>query len=198
MANFAINIAKQVYEEVFGNFALPKALNLEQRVEKRQTDGGTDLYKKDEFGRDMFCPVTLKVDGKEYTLPYSTVTVSVSKKIVNTELPNRRGSVNEVINLNDLKFQVNGVVVSKTDKLPEDWIKKFAFLAKTKKPIEIINPITDMYMEDEQRVVILSHNLPNMRGISYAQAYSFKLKSDTNLELDVAIKADLPAVTIQG
>jgi len=182
MANYQINFAKQVYENTFGYIQVPKILGLDPKVQRTSTRYGTDLYKKDENGRDVFSPVTLKWGGNEVTLPYSTVSVTGSKKIVNTDLINRKGSVNEQISLNDYIFQINGVVVSDQE-LPEDWLALFAQLFTTKEPIEIVNPVTDFYLADNQNIIITSHNLPSMQGVSNAQAFSFKAKTETNLEL---------------
>lgn len=190
MAKFNINFAKQVYENTFGYYQVPKLLDLDPKIEQSQTRYGTDLYKKDAYGRDVFSPVTLawgkKENSNDYankvTLPYSTVAVTASKKIVNTELVNRKGSVNEQININDYEFQINGVVISE-QALPEDWLDLFAQIFETKEPMEIVNPITDFY--NTGNVIIISHHLPEMRGISNAQAFSFKARTEVNLELEV-------------
>lgn len=185
MAKYAINIAKQVYENTFGYIQIPKTLDLEERSVRSETNTkkGSDYFKKDEYGNDMFAPVTLKFGDREITLPYSTVSISGSKKIVNTELVNRQGSVNEQVNINDYDIRINGVVVSRQEKLPESWLDDFREIFETREPIEIVNPITDFYLKENQNIIILSHNLPDMRGIDYAQAYSFKARTDTNLEL---------------
>lgn len=188
MANdYNINYAKQVYEATFGYFQIPKVLGVEPRVEKIRTNpGGTDYYKKDEYGNDIFAPVTLIVggeDGEEIILPYSTVSITGTKKIIETQLVNRKGSVNEQININSYELRINGVVVTRQERLPESWLKDLNFIFETKEPIEIINPITDFYLKENQNIVITNHNLPDMRGIDFAQAYSFKAKTDTNLEL---------------
>lgn len=183
MADFNLNIAKQVYENTFGYFQIPKFLAWEPRTEATANRYGTDLEKNDEYGNSMFSPVTLKFGEREITLPYSTVSISASKKIVNTELVNRKGSVNEQVNINDYELRINGVVVSRRQRLPEDWLKDLNEIFETKEPVEIINPVTDFYVGEDQNIIIISHNLPDMRGIEYAQSYSFKAKTDTNLEL---------------
>jgi hypothetical protein len=183
MAKYNINIAKQVYENTFGYYQVPKVLGFDQRIEKSTNRYGTQLDKPDEYGNNMFSPVTLKWGNNEITLPYSTVSISGSKKIVNTELVNRQGSVNEQISINDYQFQINGVVVTRQERLPEDWLALFKQVFETSEPVEIINPITDFYLRENQNIIILNHNLPDMRGIEYAQSYSFKAKTDTNLEL---------------
>lgn len=181
MAKYNINFAKQVYENTFGYIQVPKFLGLDPKIQQTSTSKGTDLYKKDEFGRDVFSPVTLAWGTNKVTLPYSTVSVTGSKKIVNTPLVNRRGSVNEQVSINDYEFQINGVVISE-QALPEDWLDLFAQIFETKEPMEIINPVTDFY--NTGNVIILSHNLPDMRGISNAQAFSFKARTEINLELE--------------
>lgn len=183
MANYVLNRAIETFRDAFGYNPYAGNLGIDAYTASKQTAQGTDLYKYDEYGNRMFAPVTLAFDDEKFTLPFSSVSVAGSKKVVNTDLVNRRGSVNEQISINDYEFRINGVVISRTEHFPEMWIEKLNMLFETKSPIEIINPVTDYYMRENQNIIILTHNLPDMRGVSNAQAYSFKAKTDTNLEL---------------
>src|SRR6056297_1055180 len=180
MASYQIDFAKIVYQKIFGYYKIPKLITKEPPLFKRTNRFGTELYKYDDYGIEMFSPVTLLFGSEEITLPYSTVSISGKKNIVSTPLVNGRGSVHEKVSLNDYEFFINGVVIERTDVLPEFWLEKLNLVFETDEPIEIVNPIIDFYLKEDQNVIVKSHNLPDMKGIENAQAYSFSLVSDTN------------------
>lgn len=183
MANYQIDLAKIVYQKVFGYYKIPKIISKPQPFELNSNQYGTELYKYDDYGIKMFTPVTLIFGNEEITLPYSTISITGRKNIVSTPLINGRGSVHEKISLNDYEFSVNGVVIERNELLPEFWLEKLNLIFETDEAMEIINPVTDFYLKEDQNVIVTGHSLPDMKGVEGAQAYSFKLKSDVNLEL---------------
>jgi hypothetical protein len=183
--NFILNTASNVFRDVFGQVITPKLLNVPQRNKTTANRFGTNIYKSDQYGVECFCPVTLTYGDEELFLPYSTVSISGSKKIESTPLINRKGTIDEYISLNSWQIRIKGVIVSRTDELPEDDLAALNEIYTTQQEVNIINPVTDFYLTDDQSIIIKSLELPDMQGISYAQAFVMNCKSDDNLELIV-------------
>lgn len=181
-----------IYAAVFGYRALPfpqgQLNNLVPDVDEKISKLGAVLYKKDSKGREAFCPITLtRVQNgkivKKYELPYSTVAIQLRKNIVKTALPGRRGSVKELIQIEDYQFTINGVILTDSE-LPESELMDINELFNINEPLKLENAFTDIFLQADNSVIIESIDLPDMKGISGAQAYSITISSDTILELE--------------
>ena len=200
--------AFDIYELAFGYRAIPypkllaaKALEIAESFDGTKSDRsgttsetlsklGAVLFKKDENGVEAFCPVTIRYEDKVYELNYATISISMTKNIVKTNLINRRGSVKELIQLQDYKFTINGVMLGSQDLddadyfLPQDKLADLNELFNINAPVELENAFSDIFLQDDNSVVIEALTLPDMRGVDGAQAYSITVSSDTVLELE--------------
>ena len=71
------------------------------------TNKGTRLYKKDYLGRWYFMPVTFITDSKEkYEIPEAVLSITGKKTIVETPMVGRKGSVKELISIDDYKVSI--------------------------------------------------------------------------------------------
>lgn len=175
-----------VYKTVFGYRALPypqgDLSGLLPNPQEKLSSLGAVLFKKDANGTEAFCPVVLSYKGKKYDLPYSTVAVTVQKNIQKTALPGRRGTVKELIQIEDYQFTIQGVILG--DDLPEDGIKALDELFNINEPVKLENAFTEIFLQKENDVIIESLDFPDMRGVIGAQAFSMSLVSDSSLELE--------------
>ena len=183
MNNYSINIA-ELYKNAFGYVPIPYDIDFEGEKQK-YSSLGTELYSDTEFG-EQFLPVKLtdNDDNREFILPYSTVSLVVRNEIVSTQLVGRNGNVHEYINENDLGIRIRGIYVSETE-FPERGLKELNQLKKRKKAIEIVNAVTDIFLENRQKIILRRLRIPAMQGQSYAQAYEIDAVSDLNLELEI-------------
>lgn len=194
---FALNAASAAFQSVFGRQPLPFFLKGQPNVGDSQDFSlnaafkdsqdinftGTNYYKKDKYGVDVFMPIAFRYDGIELFLPYCTLTLEGGKRIETTNLVNRRGSVHEQISINNYAIGINGVALSRESDYPEQEVSELSELWETREPIEIINPLLDHFLPEDSNVIIKGFSMPPMVGISGAQAFSMQLESDDNLEL---------------
>src|SRR4051812_38452355 len=75
---------------------------------KEQGASGSAYYATDAFGTEYYMPVTISYTEddeagivKKWTLPYPVITISSKKTIIETALTERRGTVKELINIQD-------------------------------------------------------------------------------------------------
>lgn len=179
----------EAYKNVFGYRALPfpAALSLSSLIRnpvERLSKLGAVLFRKDSNGQEAFCPVVISHQGRKFNLPYSTISVSMRKIIEKTTVVGRKGTVKELISKDDYVFTIRGVILSK-DELPEDDLTNIHDLFDIDEPVALENAFSEIFLQEDNQVVIEDIDLPDMKGVSGAQAYTIKLSSDTILELEV-------------
>jgi len=138
----------------------------------------------DQFGREYFMPA--KLGGIE--LPYPVLRISNKKRIVETSLVNREGSVKELISNEDWEIEVRGLMVEKNGFIPETAITQLRDWYKQGVALSFENAMTDILLCDKDRqgsnlVVIYDLEFPEVRGIIHVRPYFLKLKTDAPFEL---------------
>lgn len=187
------------FETVFGN-------SFGQRLEKSALPGAAPYYAFDANGREYFMPVKVKyassvgtasgnfgvgVDVSRYEsfdLPYPCIAINSRKLIVETPLTERRGTVKEVINVQDYQITIKGVAIIKDNDFPEQWVARLRDLYESSQPISIECALTDIFLLRRDRtgsdnVVITRIDFPEMRGVKHAVAYQIDCVSDAPFEL---------------
>lgn len=147
---------------------------------KTESKLGTPLRKKDALGRWYFLPVIIEHEGKEYELPNSVIKISGKKKIIETDMTGRKGSVKELISLNDYEITVSGAVVA--DDFPEDGISMLNELYNINESVSLKCALTDIFLGDD-KVVIKDIDFAAMKGTEHVQVFTMNLVSDNNFEL---------------
>lgn len=144
-------------------------------------DYGTQIYKSGQFN-----PVTIVFDnGEEFFLPNTLVDIELANNIESTKIPGRDGTVNELIGSEDVIINVSGTYNNRDEVFPFEALQTIRKLWMNKSAIEIINPVTDYFLEDDQKVIIKAMNIPNLEGVNSVQRYSIQFKSDIISELYV-------------
>ena len=82
---------------------------------KTPTGNYGSYYDTDSEGREVFMPVTL---GDQF-LPYVWLNIKASKNIIETPLTERRGSVKELISIDDYRIGIKGFVIGHDGAFPE-------------------------------------------------------------------------------
>lgn len=135
-------------------------------------------------GLRVFLPV--QIGG--YTLPNEpSVGLKMSKKIVETELvgSERRGTVKELINVNDWEVVIQGLAINYSSKriYPETVVKDINDLAQRNESLAIECALTRLL--GIYRIVIYDVEFPPMIGVQHAQAYQLYCKSDEDFTLTI-------------
>lgn len=172
---------KQYYTKVFGttprNFEFPAAVE-KDRVSRF---GSSRYYATDATGREYFMPVNL--GGID--LPYPVVRVSNKKKIVTTAMVERQGTVKELIATGDYEFTIKGFLVGQNNRWPEDLVYALNGMYTRDEALVMRSVITDIFLEDSDRVVVTALDFPEVTGIENVKPYSMRLLSDRGLELEI-------------
>jgi len=149
--------------------------------ERESSNLGSTLRKRDANGRWYFMPVVLVYKGKEYEMPNSLISIRGRKHIVSTPMVGRKGSVKELINIEDYDIRIQGVALD-TD-WPDDQLAAIKEIYAVNESVQLKCALTDIFMDEEDMVVIKSIDIPEMKGIEHAQTYSLVLETDRSFEL---------------
>lgn len=149
--------------------------------ERESSNLGSTLRKRDANGRWYFMPVVLVYKGKEYEMPNSLISIRGRKHIVSTPMVGRKGSVKELINIEDYDIRIQGVALD-TD-WPDDQLAAIKEIYAVNESVQLKCALTDIFMDEEDMVVIKSIDIPEMKGIEHAQTYSLELETDRSFEL---------------
>jgi hypothetical protein len=147
------------------------------------TDKGTRLYKKDHLGRWYFMPVTFIADGKEYEMSEAVLSITGKKTIIETPMVGRKGSVKELINIDDYKVSVAGYIQSTDGSYPEDAITKIKELYSINQSVELVSALTDLIFDDGDKVVITDISFPSTPGVEDGQIVKIECVTDKPFEL---------------
>ena len=149
--------------------------------ERESSNLGSTLRKRDANGRWYFMPVVLVYKGKEYEMPNSLISVRGKKTIVSTPMVGRKGTVKELISIDDYEIRIQGVALD-TD-WPDDQLAAIKEIYTVNESVQLKCALTDIFMDEEDMVVIKSIDIPEMKGIEHAQTYSLNLETDRSFEL---------------
>ena len=149
--------------------------------ERESSNLGSTLRKRDANGRWYFMPVVLVYKGKEYEMPNSLISIRGKKNIVSTPMVGRKGTVKELISMDDYEISIQGVALD-TD-WPDDQLAAIKEIYSVNESVQLKCALTDIFMDEEDMVVIKSIDVPEMRGVEHAQTYSLDMETDRSFEL---------------
>jgi hypothetical protein len=157
----------------------------------------SEFYKKDPnlAGRYLFMPLTLGSSGKSDSskalfLPYCWIAVKSSKRIVETALTERRGTVREFIAMEDYSFSVKGFAIGQDGRFPKSQLENLRKLYERNEAIECNCALTDLFLLNvencgQDKVVMYDLEISDNQGVEHVRGYSFELKSDQQFELEI-------------
>lgn len=160
---------------------IPSKETPDTREVKTLSDKGSVLRKKDLQGRWYFMPVVFSHKGKEYEIPNAVVSITGKKNIVETSMVGRKGTVKELISLDDYEITIAGAVTD-TD-FPESGLSTLNELYNINEAVTLKCALTDIFLEEEDNVVIKSMNYSEMRGMENVQLFTISLLTDQSFEL---------------
>lgn len=176
-----------ILQNIIGYKGLPFPLSLppgKSRTAGREnilSDGGSPLWKKDMQGRWYFMPVIFSHKEKEYEIPNAVISITGSKTIVETPMVGRQGTVKELINIKDYDINIAGVAMDSD--FPESQLKRLSELFKINEAVKLKCALTDIFLDEDDQVVIRSMDFVEMKGTETAQIVKMSLVSDRSFEL---------------
>lgn len=188
----------KLYQQTFGStpnikFSKPteednttssKMFDIKPKEAAKYSKLGTPYYEKvegDVLGRECFLPVT--VDNLK--LPYSVVRISSKKTLVETACVNRKGSVIEQINVENYSIKLRGFLIGENNQLPDEGITALKDLYEKNESVVLRNALTDIFLSGEDKVVIKSIDIPEVRAVQNVRPYEFDMISDSEFTLIV-------------
>lgn len=149
---------------------------------------GTRLYKQDALGRWYFMPVFIRhkdIRGEDHTLELENAVISITgtKNIVRTPLVGRRGSVKELISIGDYKISIAAFIKSSDGSYPEAQITRMKELYNINESVELISVLTDLLLDEGDRIVITDIQYPPTPGVEDGQAVTIECETDSAFEL---------------
>lgn len=172
---------KNIFRKAFG-YEPPADFNIKKSTgRKEHSDLGQPYYKEDALGREFFLPVEL--DG--YLVPFAVISVTAKKTIVSTALPERGGTVKELISIDDYAINIKGIVLQET--FPEKDMRDIQNIFLKNKSLSLRSVITDIFLigEFEHKVVIKSIKWAATSGVEHAKPFEIECESDMIFVLDV-------------
>jgi Domain of unknown function (DUF6046) len=202
MAELSFNLA-DLFEHTFGyktqafqpDFSPVSGDRVSLRTE--QGASGSPYYAKDPLGQEYFMPVTLIYPDnsnssagalKSWGLPYPVISISSRKTIIETALTERRGTVKELVNIQDYEIVIKGFIISQGNDFPENEVTTLRSIYEQNGAISIQCPLTDIFLlrpdrSGSDQVVITELKLPVVKGIKNVKPYELHMISDEPFNL---------------
>lgn len=153
----------------------------ENQKNRTHSDLGSVLRKQDAQGRYYFLPVVLEHKGKEYEIPNAFISFTGKKNIVETPMVGRKGTVKELINIDDYEISIQGVV--QAEDFPEAELVALNELYSINESVILKCALTNVFLEEDDKVVIKSFDVSDMKGTDSFVIIKMSLITDRNFEL---------------
>lgn len=163
----------------------PPPFDIIQKPRIAPGTGDVPYYGREQFGRPYFMPVTLSPNqvGKELKLRNPVIKITGRKTIVETALVNRTGTVKELINREDYKINIKGIIIAEDNMFPAKEIERLNSFFQLNTALYIRSVLTDIFLTKSEQVVITDISWPEMVGVENAKAYEINLISDIPFKL---------------
>ena len=204
MADINLDIVSALFAKVFG-YSSPAFDPQFSTVVGNTTNGipgtlrrstgvaGSPYYAKDANGREYFLPITVTYTDSNgelvsWPLPYPVMSISSKKTLIETALTERRGTVKELINIQDYEITIKGLIIGRTREFPQDDVAQLRDLYEQNVAVSISNPVTDIFLlrpdrNGSDQVVITSLKFPEAKGVKNVRGYEMTLVSDEPFNL---------------
>ncbi len=195
----------QLYNRQFGkNPVVPKqedrtdfgAFLIEASTTSNTTTKGSALtatYRGQEIWLPIkFTNLDVSVYGvSEILLPYAVIGISAKKTFIETPMVERKGNVIEQYNIENFDINVSGFVIGydnsgKYPIWPETELEVLRKLFELSDSLDLDNALTNIFIGDDQRVVIASLDLPASKaGVKHIVPFTMTIKSDSIFILEL-------------
>ena len=150
-------------------------------AERTRGNGGSAYYATDVYGRQYYMPVSLGT----VELWFPVVSIELGRTTESTRMVERRGSVHEIINTEDIVINVKGLIVGYNNQFPEDELTALNELFNLKGSLSIRSVITDIFLQADDKVIIQKVPITPKIGVKHVIPYEMNLVSDLINELEV-------------
>lgn len=183
---------KEIFREAFGYEPPHDDIQL-QKAPARQghSNSGAAYYDEDMFGREFFMPVRL--DG--ILISFAVIGCTWKKTIVSTPMPERGGSVKELISIDDYAINIKGILINPGNDWPEAGVDEMYRLFVKNQSVSLRSALTDIFLSGKSddkgidpvghRVVIREIKWPAVAGVEHAKPFEIECESDLIFDLEI-------------
>ena len=148
------------------------------------TAGGTPIRRQDATtGRWYFMPVSVKCSLGNIELPCAAISISGEKRIVQTALTGRRGTVNELVNVDSYKVSITAALIGEDGNYPEQAVQQMREMWELNEAVMLISALTDLVVGRDDKFVFDKIEFPTMGGTEHVQIVKFTAHTDAAVEL---------------
>jgi hypothetical protein len=175
---------KDIFRNSFG-YEAPPAFSIQQ-APRRVTKSllGQQYYNNaddDFYGREFFLPVRLD----DYLLPFAVMSMTWKKVFVTTHMPERGGSVHELISIDDYEFNIKGLLINETGNFPEQQIIHLHQVFSMNASIRLRSALSAIVLKKEELVIVKEVKWPATAGVESVKAFDINVESDQIFELTI-------------
>ena len=208
MAEISFSLT-DLFERTFGyktkafdpNFKTSTGLSSRRKENGAQ---GSPYYSIDALGNEYYMPVSvtytdsLKGNGLEsgdssgsvskWELPYPVISVTSRKTIVETPLTERRGTIKELINIQDYEIVIKGFIIGNANEFPETEVTRLRNIYEQNVALSIQCPLTDIFLlrpdrSGSDQVIMRELTFPSITGVKNVRPYQVRMVSDEPFNL---------------
>lgn len=132
-----------------------------------------------------FMPASFTHKGKRWEFDEAVVSITGKKTIVETPMVGRKGSVKELISIDDYEIKLMGVLESSTGDFPEQEMQELVRLWEVNEAVKMSCALTDYFLKEDDSVVIKTFEPITVEGQEDIQAFNMTLVSDSPFELEL-------------
>ena len=116
------------------------------------------------------------------------ISISGRKTIVETPLTERRGTVKELINIEDYEIVIKGFIIGATNDFPENDVAILRNIYEQNSALSIQCPLTDIFLlrpdrSGSDQVVIKDLRFPGIKAVKNVCPYELHMVSDEPFNL---------------
>lgn len=179
-----------LYQQVFGlGFMRIRPLRLtalEDKVDLTAMTLEGDAEPSSALKSFIGTPIHLPLTINGYLLPNEPlVTITMNKKIIETELDGNDGTFKEEFSLGDYDVNIKGILIDENnpDQLPESQIRQLRDVLETRGSVKVSNTLLSFFNID--RLAIYSCSFPEYAGSMEMVPYEITCKSDKEFDLEL-------------
>lgn len=179
-----INISEIFYKAFGYEMPEPEQPEIPNAAARLDTSSlGQAYYANDDLGREHYLPLFIN----DMLIPFAIVGVTAKKTIVNTPMPERGGTVHELISIDDYVFTIKGIFINDSNDYPEQNVKDLFALFQVNQSVVMRGVLPAIFLNGnfEERVIISEVRFPQVQGIENAVPFEMICESDMAFELEI-------------
>lgn len=154
---------------------------------------GQEFNKIGAYGQDIWFPIELKgfeVKGgrlRDITLPIDICTISVNlvSTVISTPVTERKGTVNEIVNIDDYQFTIRGFLIGKNRKVPEQEMLDLIAIKESTQEKSLHGGYPEIFLDSTCKIVISNLEFPEVQGQNHwIRPFTITCKSDFITDLE--------------